>query len=182
MKINFLLNTTSKNQNLKCLSFATLVLLITLLAGCKIYSFKDVSIDYNKYKTVKINFIENKARFVNPQLSPSLTDKLQQKILNQTRLTRTNNDDAHYQISGFITDYNVTTSGVSSQQSATNRLTIAIHIYLKNTVENKTDEFDISRGFDFDANKSIEQAYNSMKDEIIKNLSDEIFNKCFSGW
>ncbi len=182
MKINFVSNTASKTQNLNPLNFVIILLFAALFTQCKIYSFKDVSIDYTKYKTVKISFIENKARFVNPQLSPSLTDKLQQKILNQTRLTRTNNDDAHYQISGFITDYNVTTSGVSSQQSATNRLTISVHIYLKNIVENKTDEFDISRGFDFDANKSIEQAYNSMKDEIIKNLTDEIFNKCFSGW
>ena len=40
----------------------------------------DVSIP-DSIKTVKINFIENKARYVNPRLSPTLTDKLRQKIV-----------------------------------------------------------------------------------------------------
>ena len=81
---------------------ACLFFLLPLAFSCKIYSFRDVSIDYNKIKTIKIGFIENRARIVNPQLSPQLTDKLQQKIVNQTRLTRTNSDDAHYQTSGSI--------------------------------------------------------------------------------
>jgi hypothetical protein len=56
---------------------------------------------------------------------------LQQKIVNQTRLTRTNSDDAHYQISGYISDYSVTTTGVTAQQAATNRLTVSVKINLK---------------------------------------------------
>src|SRR5688500_15822636 len=70
-----------------------LVFITFFLSSCRIYSFKDVSIP-PEVKTVKIGFIENKARYVNPQISPRLTDRLQQKITGQTRLTRTNNDDA----------------------------------------------------------------------------------------
>ena len=62
------------------------VLFTSLLSGCGIYSFKDAIIPDN-IKTVKIGFIENKARYVNPQLAPLLTDKLQQKIIGQTKLT-----------------------------------------------------------------------------------------------
>ena len=51
------------------------------------YSFKDISIDPS-IKTVYVQYIENKARFANPQLSPQMTDKLRQKINNQTRLTQ----------------------------------------------------------------------------------------------
>ncbi len=68
-----------------------------------------------------------RARYVNPQISPRLTDRLQQKITGQTRLTRTNNDDAHYQISGYISEYSVSTAGISNQQAATNRLTVGVH-------------------------------------------------------
>ncbi|MFX6949491.1 LPS assembly lipoprotein LptE, partial [Acinetobacter baumannii] len=71
-------------------------------------------------KTVKIGFIENRARYINPQLSPKLTDKLQVKITNQTKLTRTNSDDAHYVINGTITNYDGSqTVGVSAQQAST---------------------------------------------------------------
>ncbi|MBX2932570.1 MAG: hypothetical protein KF781_11555 [Chitinophagaceae bacterium] len=153
-----------------------------MFASCKIYSFKDVSIDYSTIKTIKIGFIENRARIVNPQLSPMLTDKLQQKISNQTKLVRTNNDDAHLQITGFISDYSVSTSGVSAQQSATNRLTITLQLNLKNTVENTNTDFTVSRSFDFSANLSLDQAQATMQDEILRNLTDEIFNRIFSNW
>ena len=53
-----------------------------LMTGC--YSFKDVSIP-PEVKTVRVNYIENKASYVNPQLSPQLTDRLRQKINNQSR-------------------------------------------------------------------------------------------------
>src|ERR1700693_730449 len=64
---------------------------LILFGSCKIYSFKDVSIP-NEVKTIHINYIENKARILNPQLSPQLTDQLKQKINNQTRLTQVPTD------------------------------------------------------------------------------------------
>ena len=152
-----------------------------LLAGCKVYTFRDISIPPD-VKTVKIGFLENKARYVNPQLSPTLTDKLQQKITNQTRLTRTNNDDAHYQVSGYISEDFISTAGISNQTTAINRLTITVHITLFKSLENKTEEFDITRNFDFSANKSRNQAEQELRNEVIRTLTDEIFNRLFSNW
>jgi hypothetical protein len=152
-------------------------------ASCGVYSFKDVSIDYSKIKTIKIGFIDNKARYINPQFSPRLTDNLQQKIASQTKLTRTNNDDAHLQLSGTITGYDPTvTVGVSSNQSAINRLVVTVHMVVKKTVENKTEEFDVTRNFDYSANKTLQQAEAEMLEQIVKNITDEIFNKLFSNW
>jgi hypothetical protein len=153
-----------------------------LITGCGIYSFKDVSIDYSKIKTIKISYIGNKAHYVNPQLSNLLTDKLQQKISSSTKLIRTNSDEAHLQVSGDITDYSVSTSAISSTQATLNRLTVTVHITLKNTVDNKIDDFDISRNFDFDANKSLADAETMLLPEIIRSLTDEIFNHIFSNW
>lgn len=160
-----------------CVAFSCII----LLSSCKVYTFTSASIP-PEVKTVKIGFIENKARYINPQLSPKLTDRLQQKIVGQTRLTRTNNDDAHYQISGYISEYNVSTAGISGQQAATNRLTVGAHITFINTLTAKTEEFDISRSFDFSANLSLSQAEGQLTEEITRNLSDEIFNRIFSNW
>lgn len=157
------------------------ILMGASLVSCGVYSFKDVSIP-PEVKTVKIGFIENRARYIDPQLSPKLTDRVQQKITNQTRLSRTNNDDAHYQISGYISDDNITTAGISNQQAATNRLTIAVHITFRNTLDNKTQEFDISRNFDFAASLTRQQAEQQLNEEILKNLTDDIFNRIFSNW
>ena len=49
-----------------------------------------------------VNYFENKAQFVNSQLSPKLTEKLKEKIIGTTRLKQTNNEDADYDISGYI--------------------------------------------------------------------------------
>jgi outer membrane lipopolysaccharide assembly protein LptE/RlpB len=158
-----------------------MLLASVLLVSCKVYSFKDVTIP-PEVKTIKIGFIENKARYVNPQISPRLTDRIQQKINNQTRLTRTTSDDAHYQVSGFISQYDVTTSGISGQQAAINRLTVSAHITFRNTLANTSQEFDVSRNFDFNANLTLQQAEGSLTEEILRNLTDEIFNRLFSNW
>jgi carbon monoxide dehydrogenase subunit G len=150
--------------------------------GCKVYSFKDAVIPTD-VKTVKIGFIQNKARYVNPQIGPKLTDKLQVKITTQTKLTRTNSDDAHYIIDGTITNYDASqTVGVSAQQASTNRLTVTVHIVLRKTLDNKVEEFDVSRSFDFSANLSLQQAEGQLLDEVVRSLTDEIFNRIFSNW
>lgn len=171
-------------QLVKLYKLATVSYLILLtsffLSAC--YSFKDVSIPA-EVKTVKVNYIENRARIVNPQLSQRLTDKLRQKIVNQTRLSQTNSDDAHYDISGQITDYYVTTSGISNQQAATNRLNVTVHLIFKNRLDSKKDfEADLTRNFDFSASKSLSVAEAELTDLIVQNMTDEIFNRIFSNW
>lgn len=162
--------------------FIVTIVFILLLNSCSVYRFRDVSID-PEIKTVKVNFIENKARYVNPQLSPQLSDRLRQKINNQTRLTQIQGDDAHYEISGFVSDYSVTTSGISNQQAASQRLNVTVHIILKNRInDEKSFEADVSRNFDFSATLSLDQAQAQLTGTIIQNLTDEIFNRIFSNW
>ncbi|HEU0112905.1 MAG TPA: LPS assembly lipoprotein LptE [Flavisolibacter sp.] len=155
-------------------------------SSCGIYSFNDIGTIPDSVKTVKINIIENRAPYVNPQLSPTLTDRLKQKITSQTRLASTTNE-AHWEINGEIRDYSVSTSGVSTnntgrQQASINRLTVTVHITRISHLENKTDEYDVSRSFDFSSSKSLQQAENELLDEMIRNLTDEIFNRIFSNW
>lgn len=151
-----------------------------LFAGC--YSFKDVSIP-PEVKTVRVNLIQNKAPYINPQLSPQLTDRLRQKINNQTRLTLVTADDAHYDITCVIRNYQVTTAGISQQQAATNRLIVGVHIVFKNRLNEKANfEADVSRNFDFNAGLSLQAAEAQLGETIIQNLTDEIFNRIFSNW
>ena len=154
--------------------------LISLQGTCR-YNMKDVSIEAEA-KTVKVNFIENKARYINPLLSPRLTEKLRQKIVNQTRLSQTNGE-ADYEISGTITDYSVSTSGISNQQVASNNLNVTVSIIFKNRInEKKNLETSITRNFPFSATLSLPQAEAQLNEQVINNLTDEIFNKIFSSW
>ena len=146
------------------------------------YSFKDVSIP-PEVKTARVNYIENRASYVNPQLSPQLTDRLRQKINNQTRLTLVTTDEADYDIYGEVRGYTITTAGISDQRAATNRLQVTVHIVFKNRLDEKANfEADVTRNFDFNAGQSLQQAEAQQSDEILKNLTDEIFNRIFSNW
>jgi hypothetical protein len=160
------------------------LLTIILLSGCATckYSFNDVSID-PEVKTFRVNYLENKARYINPQLSPQLTEKLKQKIISTTRLKQTNDDNAHYDISGYVTDYSVTTTGITNGNSSTNRLTVSFHVIFKNTLdEKKNTESDVTSTFDFNASQNLSQVESERNDEIVRNIVDAVFNKIFSNW
>ena len=170
------------NKKIKILFILTLIGSLFLLAtsSCA-YRFKDVSIP-DSIKTVKINFLENKARYVNPQLSPRLTDRLRQKIVNQTRLSQTNNDNADWVIDGYISEYNLSTSAISAQREAGNRLTVGVHIRVSGSKKETPADFDISRNFEFSASQSLQEAENALAEEMLRSITDDIFNRLFSDW
>lgn len=172
---------------------ATLTVLAVVLAAlafssCKVsygFSEKTSSIP-DTVRTVKIGLFANRAPYANPQLTPALTERFKQKVTQQTKLTLVNEsaDNANWEITGEIRDYSVSTTGVTSangqSQSSINRLTVAVHITINK--RNKVDEYDVSRSFDFSARQSLQQAEAALLDEMVRNLTDEIFNRLFSDW
>ncbi len=165
--------------------FPALLLLLAIgvvVASCGIYTFRDVSVPDN-VKTIKINYFDNRAGIQNPQLSPKLTDAFKQKVQSYVRkASLVNSETADYIIGGYVSQYAVSTSGISNQQSSSNRLTVGVHLIFNNTLKNETKEYDVSLPFDFSSSLTLTQAEGQLLDDIIKNLSDEMFNRIFSSW
>ena len=167
---------------IKLIFVCTLLLFTFSYSTCK-YGFRDAAPIGDEIKTFRVNQLENRATYVNPQLAPQLTEKLKQKIINTTRLKQTNSDDAHYDISGYVNQYFTSTVGISGNQAATNRLTVGFHLIFKHAFdEKKNQEVDITRSFDFPASQTLPQAEAVLFPEIIRNIVDEVFNKIFSNW
>ena len=150
-------------------------------SGCGIYKFTDATFP-DSIKTVRVKLFENRATYINVQLAPKLSDKLRQKFVSQTKLTQTNNDNADWVIDGTITTYSFSTSGIAQKQVASNRLTVGVHVTLNDQKSNKTTEYDVSRSFDFSANQTIQQAEAGLTEEMVRGLTDDIFNRMFSTW
>lgn len=150
-------------------------------SSCGIYRFSDAAIP-DSIKTIKVNLLENRASYINPSLSPRLSDKLRQKILSQTKLSQTNNDNADWEISGTITQYSFSTSAITGQQASNNRLTVSISIILQDRKADKTEKHEVSRSFEFRGDQSFQQAETNLADEMIRTLTDDIFTKLFSKW
>lgn len=169
-------------SQVKLIMVVVILLFTTCFATCK-YSTKDTAPIPPDVKTFRVNYFENKARYVNPQITPAVTEALKQKIIGQTRLRQTNNDDAHYDISGYLSDYSETTSGISGQNASSNRLNVTFHLIFKNTLDSKKDfETDVTSNYDFSAQLTLPEAESSLSSQIVKNITDAIFNKIFSNW
>ena len=175
-------NWQRRSNRIVLLSICILLIALFNFATCK-YGFKDIGGLTPEIKTFRVNYLENRAEYKNPQLSPALTEKLKQKIIGTTRLRQTNDDDAHYDISGYISQYFTSTTGISGNNTSLNRLTANFHLIFKNTLDEKKNfEADVTYSIDFDANLSLSQVEQAKGDEIVRNLADAIFNKIFSNW
>lgn len=162
-------------------SFIAVVLLLFTAQACGVYSFTGASIEG---KNINIRILENRARNVVPSLAATLTDKIRTRILSQTGLSPVNTETADYDISGAITTYDVTVTGVQgTQQASKNRLTISININFKNRINPKANFTQaFTRFSDFDASQTLQSVEARLIDDIGSQLADDIFNKAFVNW
>jgi hypothetical protein len=146
-----------------------------------VYSFTGASI---QGKTINIHALENRAQNVVPTLTATLTDKIRSRILSQTGLAPQNSDNTDYDLSGSISMYQVTVSGVQNTQEASqNRLTISLIVNFKNRLDEKasfTQTF--TRFADFPATQTLQSAEARLIDDLGNQLADDIFNKAFVNW
>src|ERR1700742_2478004 len=103
MKSNYHFPTLKFSNFQWALRACCFVLFAAYLSSCSVYSFKDVSIQPPNAKTIHIGYIENKARYVNPLLSPQLTDKFKTKISTTvSKLTSVESADADFDVAAYI--------------------------------------------------------------------------------
>ena len=159
-----------------------LTLCLPLLGGCGIYSFTGTSIQPD-VKTITINYFEYKALRVNPSLSASLTDAMQDKFRKLTRLEQVD-QDGDLEIVGEITGYDIKPTAVTSDEvAAQNRLTVTVKISFTNR---KHPEEDLEQTFsayaDYDSMQSLDSVEATLCDEIIEKLCEDIFNATVAQW
>lgn len=157
--------------------------ILAFLAGCSGgYSFTGASIP-PEAKTVSIKQFPNYASTVNPQLSQTLYDQLQQMFSSQTSLS-VSDGDGDLQISGEITDYSTKASSISSTDNvATNRLTITIKVSFTNRFQPSADfNQSFSRFRDYNASLDLSAVEAGLVEEIVTELCEDIFNKSVVNW
>ncbi|MFV0520841.1 MAG: LPS assembly lipoprotein LptE [Mangrovibacterium sp.] len=146
------------------------------------YSFTGSSLDPS-IKTFTVYYMQNRAQLINPNLSQQLTDGLIDKITRQTSLEMMeNNGDLEYE--GVISDYKVTPVNISEgDNAAQNRLTVTVQIKYTN---NKNHDADWEKSFsaytDYDSNQMLTDVEDTLAEEIIEQLTEDIFNASIADW
>lgn len=141
------------------------------------------SIDYTKIKTISIADFPNRAPLVYPPLSQSFSEGLRNKFLSQTKLKNAKRD-GHLQLEGDIIGYELTPMAQGSDGYATEtKLTITVQMRFTNTV-NEKENFDqkLSAYRTFPSSVTFESVQETLVDEIIKEISDQVFNKTVANW
>lgn len=161
----------------------TVVLAATIFTACKIsYSFTG-AVPMVGVKTFSVYYFPNRARLVNPNLSQSFTDGLQEKLIKQTSLSQIS-ENGDLEFSGQMTEYDVKPMNIQQGDlAALNRLTISVKVKF---VNNKDHEQDWEKTFteyeDFESTQSLSNIEDGLVTEIIKKLTDDIFNASLANW
>ena len=163
--------------------FATIVL-ASVFTACGIYSFTGTSIAPD-VKSISIYTIENKAMKINPALSNTITNALNDQFRRLTKLEMLPDGGGDLEISGMITNYEVTPTAVTSNEVASmNRLTVTVRIdftnnkYPKESFTNKS----FAAYEDYDSNLALDAVEASLCDEIVEKLVNDIFNATVANW
>lgn len=155
-------------------------LLLILNSSCGIYSLSGAKIEG---KTIDLQFIENRASIVAPSLSQVLTDKLRNRIINQTSLVQSSKNKVDYVLSGQIIDYQISTGAVANDQATKNRLNITIEIDFENKIDNKGSFKKTYNKFaDYDASRSLQSVERELLEQICNDLADAVFSDAFVNW
>lgn len=159
------------------------LVVIPLVAACGIYSFTGTSIAPD-VKSISIYPIENRAMKVNPALSNTITNALQDKFRRLTKLEMLPKG-GDLEISGMITNYDVTPTAITSNEVASqNRLTITVKItFTNNKYEDESFKDKSFAAFqDYDSNMSLDAVEASLCDDIVEILVEDIFNATVANW
>ena len=153
---------------------------IIISAGC--YSFKGIAIPPN-INTYNVENFENTAQSAPGDINQRFSEALRAKIRNESRLVYSEqNPDLEF--SGSISGFTLRPEAPQVGNTvALNRLDIVVSVtYTNNTDEKKSwkESFTFFRTFPSD------QDFLSIQDaliaEIFKQLTENIFNKAFTGW
>lgn len=160
------------------------VALVAVSAACTItITMSGASIPEN-LTTFSVQYINNRAPLINPDLSQTLTEGLKDRIQTESRLILVEDAMGDVDFSGNITSYGTKAMAIKSDAvSAETRLTVAVKIRFRNFKDPKGDwEQSFSAYQDYDSDNNLSDVEEELVELIVDELTENIFNKAFADW
>ncbi|MCQ2228086.1 MAG: LPS assembly lipoprotein LptE [Bacteroidales bacterium] len=168
---------------MKRLIYIFIVIVALIAASCTIsITMSGASIPEN-LRTYSVQYINNRAPLINPDLSQTLTDGLKDRIQKESRLVLSE-DQADIEFSGNITSYSTKPMALKADAvSAQTRLTVGVKIKCRNFKDPKKDwEQTFSAYQDYDSENNLADVESDLVTLIVDELTQNIFNKAFADW
>lgn len=168
---------------------AVLFLAITCCHSCKIakvtYNMTGGSLSPD-IKTFSVDYFPNKAPLVVPYLSSMFTENLTNYIRQKTGLSQLTDNNGDIRFEGQITKYYSRPIDIQKDEvAASNRLTIEIRVKYTNT-KAEEENFDFDSSFsnyaDYSTDADFDSIEQSLIEEILEKIIDDIYNKAIVNW
>ena len=168
---------------MKKLIYISLFLISSItIVACGAYSFTGGNT--GAAKTLQIDFFPNQAPLIEPTLSQTFTQNLQDLFTRQTNLTLVNSGGDLY-FSGEITGYRINPMSASANQTAAqNRLTVTVNVRFVNKL-NEKDDFEKQFSFYSDVAANVQITGGVLEtalEEILERITQDIFNASVAKW
>lgn len=157
--------------------------MVLISQSCGVYSLSGASIPA-EMKTLSVQFFENNSALVVPYLSQQFTEGLKERIRNQSRLSIIRTEaDANFE--GRITDYTIRPVAIQGNDRAgLNRVTVTVNVKYTNAMN---PELNFEQSFQAFQEFSLNQGPIQTQEQklialIIRQLTEDIFNKAFANW
>lgn len=161
-----------------------LLVLSFVLSGCSIaYKFSGASIDYTTTQTFSIEDFDNQAALVYPPAAQQFTESLRRLYTRQTRL-REVASEGDFSLSGSIIGYDLAPVAVQEDAFASRtRFTLTVRVVFENKSNPKKN---FTRSFtaysDFDSSNLFSDVQDGLLQELIEDITKQIFNSTAEDW
>ncbi|MCF0198825.1 MAG: LptE family protein [Bacteroidaceae bacterium] len=164
--------------------------LITITAGCLLlfsctisYKFNGASIDYTKTKTIQIDPFPIRSAYVWAPMQSIFQNKLTDIYASQTKLKQVKKN-GDLQLAGEITGFDQFNKGISADgYSSQVQLKMTVNVRFTNNAKHSEDfERQFSATTEYDATQQLVNVQEELVTQMVKDITDQIFNATVANW
>lgn len=160
------------------------MLLAIIAVSCSVsYKFNGASIDYSKTKTIQIADFPIRSNYVWGPMGPMFNNQLKDIFANNTKLIQVKRN-GDLKIEGEITQYTQRNKSVTAEgHSAQTELAITVNVRFTNTTNHSEDfERQFTATSTYETTQSLNAVQEELVTEMIKDITDQIFNATVANW
>ncbi|KIP63981.1 hypothetical protein ST45_02735 [Prevotella pectinovora] len=169
------------NKGVMTVAVAIIAMVIT---ACSVsYKFNGASIDYNKTKTIQIADFPIRSSYVWGPMASIFNNQLKDQYANHTRLIQVKRN-GDLKVEGEITQYSQRNKAVTAQgESAQVELSMTVNVRFTNNANHSEDfERQFTATTTYDSRQSLNSVQEECVTQMVKDITDQIFNATVANW
>lgn len=159
-------------------------MLVMALTACSVsYKFNGASINYNETKTIQIADFPIRSSYVWGPMASIFNNQLKDTYANHTRLIQVKRN-GDLKVEGEITQYSQRNKSVNSEGvSAQTELSMTVNVRFTNNKNHKEDfERQFTSSKTYETTQSLASVQEELVTQMVKDLTDQIFNATVANW